>query len=110
MWRQVCLPGDGGEENQRRLISKETTNCHAHKCGFHPERMGSLHWILSQRRTWLDLLFKLQSDSNRKKEQVKECRLEHRSSKSVCRPEPAGQQPQTYDNIVTETGNITFLC
>ena len=82
MWRQVCLPGDGGEENQRRLISKETTNCHAHKYGFHPETMGSLHWILSQRRTRLDLLFKLQSDSNKKKEQVKECRLEHRSSKS----------------------------
>lgn len=44
--------------------------------------MGSLQWILSRRRTQLDLLFKLQSDSNRKKEQVKECRLEHHSSKS----------------------------
>ena len=43
--------------------------------------MGSLQRILSW-RTQLDLLLKLQSDSNRKKELVKECKLEHRSSKN----------------------------
>lgn len=43
--------------------------------------MGNLQRILSW-RTQLDLLLKLQSDSNRKKELVKECKLEHRSSEN----------------------------
>lgn len=60
--------------------------------------------------TQLDLLFKLQSDGNRKNELVKECNLEQVLLKSVvCRPEPACKQPQTYDNGTMETGKTKFI-